>query len=305
MPLRSHMKPILERIPQHQSESFYCEVVTPQTVPTPWHFHPECQLTLVVNSVGNRFVGDNVGNFAPGDLVFVGPNLPHVWNHLGPQRRGAEPVLSIVVQFREGLFGSGFMALPELARVRRLVQSGAVALHVHGATRDYAAERMLEIPRSKGLRRLLLLLEILERLSRSREVRPISSPAFRPDLNLLDEERVGKVCAYINQHLHVPIFREDLARLVNLSPDAFGRFFRSRMGKSLPTFVNELRISRACRLLSETETSVTRISQDCGFENLSNFNRQFARHTSRTPSQYRKSLLSPESPAAKPRARNV
>jgi AraC-like DNA-binding protein len=298
------MKPILERIPQHQSESFYCEVVSARTVPTPWHFHPECQLTLVVNSVGNRFVGDNVSDFAPGDLVFVGPNLPHFWNHSGPQRPGADPVFSVVVQFREGLFGAEFMALPELARIRRLVQSGAVALHIRGATRDYAAERMLEIPHTKGFRRLLLLLEILERLSRSREVRPISSPAFRPDLNPLDEERVGKVCAFINQHLHLPIFREELARLVHLSPDAFGRFFRSRMGKSLPTFVNELRISRACRLLSETDTSITRISEDCGFENLSNFNRQFLRHTSSTPSQYRKSLLSPEAPVHKPRARH-
>jgi AraC-like DNA-binding protein len=255
--------------------------------------------------VGNRFVGDNVSDFAPGDMVFVGPNLPHVWNHAGPQTPVGDPAFSIVVQFRESFFGSEFMGLPELARVRRLIQSGAVALQIRGATRDYAAERMLEIPHSKGLRRVLLLLEILDRLSRSRELQPISSPAFRPELNPLDAGRVGKVCAYIDQHLHVPIFREDLARLVNLSPDAFGRFFRSRMGKSLPTFVNELRVSRACRLLSETETSITRISQDCGFENLSNFNRQFIRHTSRTPSQYRKSLLSSESPAPKPRIRPI
>lgn len=299
------MKPILERIPQHKLESYYCEVVSARTVPTPWHFHPECQLTLVVNSVGNRFVGDNVSDFAPGDMVFVGPNLPHVWNHSGPQRPDGDPALSIVVQFRENIFGAEFMDLPELARVRRLIQSGAVALQIRGATRDYASERMREIPHSKGPRRLLLLLEILDRLSRSRELQPISSPAFRPDLNPLDEERVGKVCAYIDQHLHDPIFREDLARLVNLSPDAFGRFFKSRMGKSLPTFVNELRISRACRLLSETNTSITRISEDCGFENLSNFNRQFLRHTNRTPSQYRKTLPSLESEAPKPRRRQV
>jgi AraC-like DNA-binding protein len=286
------MKPILERIPQHQSESFYCEVVSARTLPTPWHFHPECQLTLAVNSVGNRMVGDNLSDFASGDLVFVGPNLPHVWNHAGPQNAAKATPYSIVVQFRETCFGAEFMALPELARVRRLIKSGAVALRVTGATRSYAAERMLEIPETKGLRRLLLLLEILDKLSRSREVQPISSPGFQPDLNLLDQERVGKVCAFINAHLHAPLFRADLARLLNLSPDAFGRFFRSRTGKALPTFLNELRVSRACRLLAETDAGVTQISQDCGFENLSNFNRQFLRYAKCTPREYRKSVLS-------------
>ena len=285
------MKPILERIPQHQSESFYCEVVSARTVPTPWHFHPECQLTLAVNSVGNRMVGDNLSDFTSGDLVFVGPNLPHVWNHAAPQNPAHDTPYSIVVQFREACFGAEFMELPELARVRRLLKSGAVALRIKGNTRTFAAERMLEIAQARGLRRLLLLLEILERLSRSREVESISSPGFQPDLNLLDQERVGKVCAFINQHLHAPIFREDLARLLNLTPDAFGRFFRSRTGKALPTFVNELRVSRACRLLSETDAGVTQISQECGFENLSNFNRQFLRHTKRTPREYRKSVL--------------
>jgi hypothetical protein len=144
------MKPILERIPQHQSESFYCEVVSARTLPTPWHFHPECQLTLAVNSVGNRMVGDNLSDFSSGDLVFVGPNLPHVWNHAGPQNTTKDTPYSIVVQFRETCFGAEFMALPELARVRRLIKSGAVALRVTGATRAYAAERMLEIPQTSS-----------------------------------------------------------------------------------------------------------------------------------------------------------
>ena len=286
------MKPILERIPQHPSESFYCEVVSGRTAPTPWHFHPECQLTLAVNSVGNRMVGDNLADFTCGDLVFIGPNLPHVWNHAGPQNPANKAPYSIVVQFSETCFGAEFVSLPELAQLRRLVKSGAVALRVTGATRTFAEERMLEIPQAKGLRRLLLLLEILDRLSRSREVQPISSPGFHPDLNHLDQERVGKVCAFINQNLHAPIFRQDLARVLNLSPDAFGRFFRSRTGKALPTFINELRVSRACRLLAETGAGVTQISQQCGFENLSNFNRQFLRHTKRTPREYRKSVLS-------------
>jgi transcriptional regulator GlxA family with amidase domain len=156
--------------------------------------------------------------------------------------------------------------------------------------RTHAAERMKMIPRARGVRRLTLLLEVLELFAASREVNSISSLGFAPILNPLDEQRVGKICAYINARLETPIFREELANLVSLSPDAFGKFFRSRMGKPLPVFVNELRVSRACRMLTETDESVMRIALECGFENLSNFNRQFLRHTRETPRQYRKTV---------------
>ena len=127
----------------------------------------------------------------------------------------------------------------------------------------------------------------LELLAASKELRPISSPGFQPSLNPFDQERVGKVCTYLNEHLSEPVFREDLARLLNLSPDAFGRFFRSRTGKTLPAFVNHLRVGRACRLLVETDLPVIDVAMRCGFENLSNFNRQFLRLVKRNPREYR------------------
>ena len=134
------------------------------------------------------------------------------------------------------------------------------------------------------------LLDILELLAAARGLRPISSPGFQPNLDPLAQERVGKVCAYVNAHLDEPIFREDLARMLNLSPDAFGRFFRSRTGKTLPAFVNQLRVGRACWLLAETDLAVIEIAKQCGFENLSNFNRQFLRQMWRTPRDYRQAM---------------
>ncbi len=284
------MKPILEQVPKKQSESFYCEIVLPSTAPTPWHFHPEHQLSLIVNSRGHRVTGDSVGNFGPGELFFIGPNLPHSLTYERTADPHSEAMHAIVVQFSPLTFGHDFVALPEMSRIRRLLNRGPVALQVEGNARARAAEHMRLIPRARGVHRLTLLLEILELFATSREVKAISSPGFAPMLNPLDEQRVGKICEYINTRLDRPIFREELARLVNLSPDAFGKFFRSRMGKPLPVFVNELRVSRACRLLAETDESVMRIALECGFENLSNFNRQFLRHTREIPRQYRKTI---------------
>lgn len=284
------MKPILEKVPKKQSESFYCEIVLPSTAPTPWHFHPEHQLSLIVNSRGHRVTGDSVGNFGPGELFFIGPNLPHSLTYERTADPHSEAIHAIVVQFSPLTFGPDFVALPEMSRIRRLLNRGPVALQVEGNARARAAEHMRLIPRARGVHRLTLLLEILELFTTSREVKAISSTGFAPILNPLDEQRVGKICEHINTRLDRPIFREALARLVNLSPDAFGKFFRSRMGKPLPVFVNELRVSRACRLLAETEESVMRIALECGFENLSNFNRQFLRHTREIPRQYRKTV---------------
>ena len=280
-------KPIFERVPRSLSESLYCEVVRPATVPTPWHFHPECQLTLVLNSYGHRVVGDHLTSFEPGDLVFIGPNLPHLWHHEGLHHNDGEPAYSIVVQFLEDFLGRDFFMRPELAPVRQLISRGAAALQVAGRTRKAVAERVQALAQARGLRRVVWLLDILELLAASKELRPISSPGFQPSLNPFDQERVGKVCTYLNEHLSEPVFREDLARLLNLSPDAFGRFFRSRTGKTLPAFVNHLRVGRACRLLVETDLSVIDVAMRCGFENLSNFNRQFLRLAKRNPREYR------------------
>ena len=283
-------QPIFEKVPRSQSESLYCEVVHPATVPTPWHFHPECQLTLVLNSYGHRVVGDHLTSFSPGDLVFIGPNLPHLWHHDGLHRKADGQAYSIVVQFLEDFLGRDFLSRPESAPVRQLITRGAVALQVNGRTRKAVAERMQALARARGLRRVVWLLDILELLAASKELRPISSPGFQPSLNPFDHDRVGKVCAHVNEHLAEPIFREDLARLVQLSPDAFGRFFRSRTGKTLPEFVNQLRIGRACRLLAETDLSIIEVAMRCGFENLSNFNRQFLRIVKRSPRAYRQRM---------------
>lgn len=288
--LTDQMKPILEQVPKKQTESFYCEIVLPSTAPTPWHFHPEHQLSLIVNSTGHRVTGDSVGNFGPGELFFIGPNLPHSLSYERTADPHSEAIHAIVVQFSPQIFGHDFVALPEMSKVRRLLNKGPVALQMEGDARTHAAERMKMIPRARGVRRLTLLLEVLELFASSREVNSISSLGFAPILNPLDEQRVGKICEYINARLETPIFREELANLVSLSPDAFGKFFRSRMGKPLPVFVNELRVSRACRMLTETDESVMRIALECGFENLSNFNRQFLRHTRETPRQYRKNV---------------
>jgi AraC-like DNA-binding protein len=286
------MKPIFEKVPVLETRSFYTEVVRPETEPTPWHFHPECQITLVLEGTGHRMVGDHIANFQAGDLVFVGPNLPHAWHHDPLRGSGrSTATLSIVVQFLQDFLGEPFLRIPEMDAVRRMIRRGALTFPARGSAHGEIVRLLEGLVQAQGLRRVVLLLEVLERLSETPEAQVLSSPEFQPTLNPYDQQRVGVACEYIHENLHRPVLREDLARLLHLSPDAFGRFFRSRTGKTLPNFVNELRVGRACRLLCETGRSITQIALACGFENISNFNRQFKKHTTRTPREHRKACL--------------
>lgn len=283
------MKPVFEQTPHALWESFHCEVVRGDSYHAAWHFHPEYQLTLVIKSNGHRLVGDQISPLAAGDLVFVGSNLPHVWQQ--DQSRPGDPphtVHAIIVRFLETFAGKDFLEIPEMEPIRRLFRRSARGLQVAGRTREAVSDKMRRLPDLTGLERISGLFSILDTLARSKELKPIASPDFLPILDHSDQDRMQRVCNYINKHLMGGIERARVAREAHLSEGAFSRFFKLRTGKTLPQFVNELRVGRACRLLVEDESKITDVALDCGFLNLTNFNRRFLEITGRSPGNYRR-----------------
>jgi AraC-like DNA-binding protein len=283
------VKPVFEQTPRAQWESFHCEVVRGDSYNAAWHFHPEYQLTLVIRTNGHRLVGDQIAPLHAGDLVLVGSNLPHVWQQDENRNGGPIPAVhAIIVRFLETFAGKDFLEIPEMEPVRRLLRRSARGLQVTGKTRDILDEKMRRLPELSGLERIGGLLSILDTLARSKELKPIASPGFLPALDRSDEDRMRRVCNYINSHLTGSIDRARVAREAHLSEGAFSRFFKLRTGKTLPQFVNELRIGRACRLLVDDEAKITNVALECGFSNLANFNRRFLEITSLSPRNYRR-----------------
>jgi AraC-like DNA-binding protein len=287
-PLNDGVKPVFEKTPRVQWESFHCEVVQGESYNAAWHFHPEFQITLVIKSHGHRLVGDNIAPLHPGDLVLVGSDLPHVWQQEETHRNDpSHAVHAVIVRFLETFAGKDFLEIPEMKPVRRLLKRSARGLDVTGSTRDLVAGKMRQLSQSTGLERIAGLLSILETLAQSKELRPIASAGFVPVLDAFDQERMQRVCAYINTHLTEPIARAQISREAHLSEGACSRFFKLRTGKTLPQYINELRVGRACRLLVERELKITDIALECGFANLANFNRRFLEITGFTPRDYR------------------
>lgn len=286
-------QPILETTPHSPRESFHCEVVSGRSYGARWHFHPEHQITLVLRSRGYRVVGDRVAPLSAGDLVVVGSNLPHVWHQDESPGRGSGGVRAIVVRFREDFLGEHFLQKPEMAPVLRLLRRAARGLQVTGRTRVQASARMQQLAGATGLGRVLILLALLEGLSRSRELRPIASAGFAPSLRDADPPRMQRVMRFIQERLERSIEREEVARCAGLSPGAFSRFFRTRIGKTLPQYVNELRIGRACSRLAESDDKIADVALDAGYGNLAHFNRQFRQVTGTTPKAYRRAFETP------------
>lgn len=282
------MKPVFEKVPMGIGESLHCEVVKGRDYGTRWHFHPEHQLTLAVRSQGHRLVGDHLGALEDGDVVLVGSNLPHVWHQAVDAGSEAE---AVIVRFDEGFVGKEFMAKAEMEGVRALLRRAARGLVVQGKAREEVARRMLALPEEGRLERVVALLAILARLASAKagEMKALASASYEPMLLSEDQDRMERVCAYIHGHYTEKLERRELAVLAALSEGAFSRFFHSRTGRTVPQYVNELRVGRACRLLLEFPgRTVSDVALDCGFDNLANFNRRFLAARGVAPSVFRK-----------------
>jgi AraC-like DNA-binding protein len=281
------MKPAFEKTPQPQGESFHCEVVLGDSYHSTWHYHPEYQLTLAIRSNGYRLVGDRITPLRPGDLVLVGSNLPHVWHQDKSHNGQHDSVHAFIVRFLDTFLGREFFEIPEAQPVRRLLARAQRGLHIKGKTRDIVAAKMREFPECSGLERVLRLLSILTILAHSEDLKPIASPNFAPVFSSGDQSRVERVMAYIHAHLTETVSRAAVAAEAHLSIWAFSRFFRLRTGKTLPQFVNELRVGRACSLLANERLKIADLALECGFESLANFNRRFRKISGVSPSEYR------------------
>lgn len=274
-----------EKVLLQPGESLACKEFRLPRFVSPLHFHPECELTLIEASHGLRFVGDSIQRFEPGDVVLLGPDLPHYWNN-PPDWAGS--ARSIVVQFRESLLGPDGLPMPELAGVRRLLQRARRGLHFHGASADLAAAHMRQMLELAPLPRLLLLLQTLHELAGAAGTL-LASAGYAPVFNLEDEGRLARVLAYVDQTATSRVEHREAARRAGLSPASFSRYFRRKLGHTFEAFVNEVRVGRICRdLLDHPERTVAELAFAAGYNNLANFNRQFRQRTGLSPLAYRR-----------------
>lgn len=286
-------RPVLQTVVMREAESFVCRrcrsnhTVSHEAFDSPYHFHPEYELLLIENSRGTRYVADSIEPYGPGDLFFIGGNVPHVFVRQHPREPSAAPETSICVAFRGDFLGEGFLARPEMVPIRNLFAASLHGLQYDRPTATWVSARLRKLLTAQSVARVTLLLDILARLARSR-ARPLASGAVAKQIELKDYSRLDRVLTFISQNFPHEVDLASAARVAAMCPAAFSRWFRHATGKSFLECLTEVRLSHAFRLLTETSKNVTEIGYDCGFNSVSHFIHRFKEARGMSPGEYRR-----------------
>lgn len=279
------MKPDLEMVQVRDDQSFkiWSHGYPFRTVR--WHFHPEYELHLVTSTEGNRYVGDHIGAFAPGELVLVGPNLPHNWiSNVPLGETVAERCL--VLQFTEEFITGCLALLPELRFVQRLLDASRGGLLFDADIAERVAGPMRELLTATSGRRITLFMAILDVIGQA-EGMALASAGFRADPPTYRSTAMNSVLQHIGLNFTLELSETKLANFARQSTSAFSRSFRKHTGMTFVQYVNSLRIELACQHLSQADLTITEICYEVGFRNVSNFNRQFLTVKGMAPSRFR------------------
>lgn len=274
------MKAAYEHISPSDGGSFRLEIRREAQFQFAWHVHPEFELTLITEGTGQRFIGDSVRSYAPGDLVLVGAHLPHTWRSLS-----GGPSEAVVVQFRRDFLGVPLWEAPEFTGVAKLLDGAGRGLEF---TNDLARQIRDLAAVTDPARRTVGLLDVLVQLAEAGGA-TVASAGFSPVLREDARRRIDDVYNYLYARYADHITLAEVAAVAHLTPAAFSRFFHRTTGHTLTDFIAELRVGAVRRMLVETDEPVTAIASACGFRNLSHFNRTFRRLSGTSPREYRQS----------------
>jgi AraC-like DNA-binding protein/mannose-6-phosphate isomerase-like protein (cupin superfamily) len=247
----------------------------------PWHYHPEFELTYIISSAGVRYVGNSVENFTAGDLVLIGPNLPHCWKNTGIRR---EKAAAVVIHWNHNLLTTDWLKQVEFDGIRVLLDRAAMGIRFDYS--DSIADQLLNLPHIAPFQRFVSFLQILNALADTRSV-SLCDAGFGGTPNSEDHERINRIYRFVRKNYTDRISLKRISDEIYMTEESFSRFFSKLMRKPFFTFLNEYRINAACKMLIESDADVSQAAYANGFESLPFFYRQFKRFKNMSPGEYR------------------
>jgi len=285
----SNHNPALEKIDPSFGQSFTYKKFDGSSLNAApfWHFHPELEMVYIANGSGKRHIGNHISYFNDGDLIFIGPNLPHY----GFSDRLSGDSLEVVIQWKEDFLGTKLISLPEAEPIRSLFDRSAHGLVFKGHTKILVGHKIMQMQEMDPFRKLMTFMDVLYELAISDDYEILNASSVGLVVNTADSVRIDKVYNHVRRHFlddEIPL--SEVATLINMTIPSFCRYFKKHTSKTFTQFVNEFRIVHATKLLAESDDPIANICFDSGFNNFSHFNRHFKRVTGKTPSEYRTEL---------------
>lgn len=254
------------------------------------HYHPEFEIALILESSGTQFIGDSISRYEPGDVILIGPNLPHCWFNDASNSNNERYSQMLVLQFEASLISDAVLSSPAVCHLKTMLDTANRGMKFHGTTAERAHRFMANVHRRVGLERVIYLLRLLHELSHSDLFTLLASPSYEPNEEIGTDQlkRIKFIHKYVHENIGDKISQTKIAGLVGLTASSFSRFFKEATGLSFSKYLNTVRIGRACRYLTEEGLNITDIAFVCGYRNLSNFNRRFMELKHMSPRQFRR-----------------
>ncbi len=272
-----------------EDESFSIGIFQDNLEKSTWHYHNNYEISFITEGSGKRIVADSMEEFQPGDLVFIGGNIPHVWIAEKEQGVISERTLEMVyLQFSTNLLIPQMLALPEFKNVKKAIELADRGIQIVGQTLNEVSAIMLQLPYLEGFERMNQFLCMMDLIGRSASNIPLASEEYMRKRFTTGNQRIGLLHDYLMHHYREEINLGKLASLVNMAEGSLCRFFKMNVGSSIMEYLNKIKVEFACKLLMNPNIGIIDVCLDSGFNNLSHFNKQFRKHTGVTPSEYRK-----------------
>lgn len=254
-----------------------------------WHYHSELELVLIEKSTGTRFIGDAIEKFEAGEIVLIGENLPHMWLNDEAYFEESSKLISeaIAIHFKKDFLGSTFFETPEMSNISELIlraKRGVKFIDLKKST----IQEIRKLAKLSGFQKVMSFVTILNALAKHNNYKLLSSEGFINSFNKTESKNLDKIYEYIFKNFNTSISLNNVAAIACMNPSSFSRYFKRIHRKTFIEYVNELRIGFACKMLIEGKYSITAICYECGFNNVSNFNRQFKKITNFSPKEYLK-----------------
>ena len=284
--MNTHLKPLLKKIEPEFGSSFVLRNFNESInggKPN-WHYHPEIELVYIEKGKGKRHIGNHVSYFNDGDLLMIGSNLPHYGFPSGLSGNNQE----VVMQIHESCFGTGFLDMVETSSIKSLFSKSKFGLSFYGGIKNEIGERLKSMFYMSSFEKMMEVIKIFHQLSLTEEYNLLNAKELSLEYSGTDNNRIDLIYEHVRNNFESKIFLEEIAETINMTVPALCRFFKRSTGKTFVQFLNEYRVTHACKLISEENRNITDIAFECGFHNLSNFNRVFKKVTEKSPSEYRK-----------------
>lgn len=253
-----------------------------------YYYHPEVEIVYFEKGYGICIIGDKIINFKSGDIFLLGKKLPHLFKNDDRYLNKKIKVRTLVLHFLEDFLGKEFIQIPEMIKIKTLLKKAERGLIIKGKTKIAVSIILNKILTASGTDKIIMLLQILNLIEKSKERSAILPIGFVTSVNENVEDRINDIYSYTMKNFYKKIDTKEIASIACLSKHSFCRYFKIKTGKTYTNFLHEIRIKHACKLLTESNLSTSQISNECGFVNFANFFRYFKQHTGETPTEFKK-----------------